>query len=181
MSQTYQSDAWQKMRSGDIFNPLDSELVAQRALVRQRVAQFNRAPSKGNLKQLYELFESVGRRCFIEAGVHIDYGCHLSLGEQVYINAHCVFLDGAPIVLGDHVLVGPGVKFCTVQHPIEAEQRKTGVEWAEPIVVRNNAWIGAGAIILPGVTIGENAVVGAGSVVTKDVAEDCVVKGNPAQ
>ncbi|MBU2864831.1 sugar O-acetyltransferase [Reinekea forsetii] len=169
------------MRSGETFNPFDSELVAQRALIRQSVAQFNRAPSKGHLKHMFGLFERVGKRCFIEAGVHIDYGCHLSFGEQVYVNAHCVFLDVAPIVLSDHVLVGPGVKFCTVQHPLDAEQRKSGVEWAEPIHVGENAWIGAGAIILPGVTIAKNAVVGAGSVVTKDVAEGCVVKGNPAR
>lgn len=181
MSQTMSSETWLKMRASEKFNPFDSELVAQRTLIRQRTAQFNRAPSKGNLKQVFEQFGAVGEQCFIEAGVHIDYGVHIQFGKQVYVNAQCIFLDAATITLGDNVLLGPAVQLVTVQHPLDAQERLKGIEWAEPIVIGDNAWIGAGAIILPGVTIGENAVVGAGSVVTKDVAENRVVKGIPAR
>lgn len=181
MNQTKSSDTWLKMRAGEKFNSFDPELVAQRALIRQRTAQFNRAPSKGHLKLVFELFSGVGEQCFIEAGVHIDYGRHLNFGRQVYINAHCVFLDAAMITLGNNVLVGPGAQFCTVQHPLDAKERMDGVEWAEPIEIGDNAWIGAGAIILPGIRVGKNSVVGAGSVVTKNVPDDTVVKGNPAR
>jgi maltose O-acetyltransferase len=181
MKHPFQSETWVKMRAGERFDPFDSELVAQRALIRQRTAQFNRSPSKGHLKQIFALFEQVGQRCFIEAGIHIDYGVHISFGDEVYINAHCVFLDAAPIRLGNSVLVGPAVQFCSVNHPMSPEQRRQGIEWGEPITVKDNAWIGAGAILLPGVTIGKNAIVGAGSIVTKDVADNGVVKGNPAK
>ncbi|WP_411744448.1 sugar O-acetyltransferase [Reinekea sp.] len=181
MSQTMSSETWLKMRVGEKFNPFDSELVAQRALIRQRTAQFNRSPSKGNLKLVFEQFGSVGEQCFIEAGVHIDYGVHIHFGKHVYVNAHCIFLDAATITLGNNVLLGPGVQLVTVQHPLDSQERLKGIEWAEPIVIGDNAWLGAGAIILPGVTVGENAVVGAGSVVTKDVPDNKIVKGNPAR
>lgn len=169
------------MRTGERFNPFDHELVVQRQRIRQAVAAFNRAPSKGHLKSVLSLLGSHGDHCFFEAGVHIDYGCHLFLGDRVYFNAHCVILDAAPITIGNDVLFGPAVQLYTVQHPIAAQERLSGIEWAEPITIGNGAWLGGHSVILPGVTVGEGAVVAAGSVVTKDVPAGAVVKGNPAR
>lgn len=176
-----QSDEWRKMREGEVFNALDQELIAQRQRIRQAVAAFNRSPSKGHLKALLSLLGKHGSHCIVEAGVHIDYGCHLFLGDQVYFNAHCVILDAAPIRVGNNVLFGPAVHLYTVQHPLSMQERLSGVEWAEPIHIADGAWIGGHSVIMPGVTVGEGAVIGAGSVVTKDVPAGQVVKGNPAR
>jgi len=176
----HRSDDWLKMVEGQRFNSLVPDLKAQRELIRQRTAQFNRSPSKGHLKQMFDQFESVGEHCNIEGGIHIDYGTQMSLGRCVYINAHCVFLDSASIRIEDEVLIGPAAQFYTVQHPLDPEERASGVLWAEAIHIQKRAWIGGGAIILPGVTVGEGAVVAAGSVVTRDVLAGPLVKGNPA-
>lgn len=174
------SDDWQRMVRGEPYCSLAPDLLQQRELIRQRSAQFNRAPSKGHLKRLFEQFESVGEQCFIEAGLFVDYGSQMTLGRAVYINAHCVFLDSAPIRIDDEVLIGPAAQFYTAQHALDAEARAKGLMWAEPIHIKTRAWIGGGAIILPGITIGVGAVVAAGSVVTRDVADGALVKGNPA-
>ncbi len=176
-----QSENWQRMIRGLEFNPLTPELNAQRQFIRQRVAQFNRAPNRGNLKQVFDLFSSVGESCFIEGGVHIDYGSQITLGDRVYINAHCVFLDAAPISIAEDVLIGPAVQFYTAEHPKEVQKRNAGIMIAKPIVIGGGAWIGGGAILLSGITIGERAIVAAGAVVTKDVPADCLVMGNPAR
>jgi len=175
------SDDWQRMIRGEGFNSLAPDLLQQRELIRQRSAQFNRAPSKGHLKRLFEQFESVGEQCFVEAGIFVDYGSQMTLGRAVYINAHCVFLDSASICIDDEVLIGPAAQFYTVQHALDAQARANGVQWAQPIHIKQRAWIGGGAIILPGVTVGVGAVVAAGSVVTRDVLDGALVKGNPAR
>lgn len=169
------------MVSGLVFNSLDRELILQREKIRQLTAQYNRAPSRGNFKKMASCFLRFGEQCRIEAGIHLDYGSQLSLGDRVYINAHCVFLDAAEIAIGDDVMIGPACQFYTVEHPLTVKERLAGTQLARSIVVGRAAWIGGGAIIMPGVTIGEEAVVGAGSVVTKDVPDGAVVKGNPAR
>jgi len=176
-----QSPNWLAMVNGEKFEAFDPLLNAQKQRARQCLADFNRAPSKGNLKKVFAQFRSVGRHCQIEAGLHVDLACQIRLGDDVYINAHCVLLDAAEISIGNQVLIGPGVHIYTVHHPMDPVERAKGIMWAEPVTIGDNAWIGGGSIILPGVTIGARAVVGAGSVVTRDVAADAVVKGNPAR
>jgi maltose O-acetyltransferase len=172
---------WQRMIGGEEFLAFDPEFRRRKQLVRDRVAQFNRAPSRGHLKRLLELFKYASEQCHIESGIHIDLGCQISIGKHTYINANCVLLDGAELVLEDNVLVGPGVQLLTVTHPKDAERRKQGWMIAKPIHIKAGAWIGGGAIILPGVTVGKNAVVGAGSIVTRDVPDHSTVAGNPAR
>jgi maltose O-acetyltransferase len=176
---SYSAD-WQKMIAGEPFSGLAADIRQQKQQMRDITAQFNRAPSKGNLKKLLQSFAQVGEQCRIEAGVHVDLGAQLFLGHRVYINAHCVLLDAAELWIGDDVLLGPAVQVYTVYHPKEAELRTQGIQQAKPVRIKPQAWIGGGAIILPGVTVGRGAVVGAGSVVTKDVPDFGCVKGNPA-
>lgn len=175
------SENWQNMITGELFHGLSDDIRRQKDLIRQRVAQFNRAPSKGSLAKVFELFKAVGEQCRMEGGVHIDLGAQIQLGHRVYINAHCVLLDAADIIIEDDVLIGSAVQIITVNHPLDVDQRTSGFMQAKPVQIKKQAWIGSGAIILPGVTIGEAAVVGAGSVVTKDVPAGAVVKGNPAK
>ncbi len=107
-----------------------------------------------------------------------DYGKHIKIGERVFINAGCFFMDRGSITIGDDCFIGPQVMIITITHGIKPEERR--MIYAKPIHIGNNVWIGAGAIVLPGITVGDNAVVGAGAVVTKDVPANCIVTGNPA-
>jgi len=109
-----------------------------------------------------------------------DYGYNIELGEHVFINFNCVILDGAPVKIGNHTLLGPSVQIYTPQHPMDYMQRREPVESAHPVTIGDDCWIGGGAIICPGVTIGNRCIIGAGSVVTKDVPDDSLAVGNPA-
>lgn len=112
---------------------------------------------------------------------YCDYGYKIEIGENFFSNMNCVILDGAKVTFGDNVFIAPNCGFYTAGHPLDVEQRNSGLEYARPITVGNNVWIGAGVSVLPGVTIGDNSVIGAGSVVTKDIPADCVAVGNPCR
>ena len=168
---------WQKMVAGKSFMAFDAQLRAQKTAIRQAVAAYNRAPSKGHLQQLFAQFKQVGEFCKIEPGVHIDLGREIRLGDGVYINANCVLLDGAALSIGDNVLIGPGAQLITVQHPMDSVARREGWMTAKPVTIERDVWIGAGAIILPGVTIGAESVIGAGVTVSSDIPPRTVVKG----
>jgi len=159
----------EKMLSAQWFDPTAAQLRALREQARLACARYNAHPSKGNLKHITRLFQSKGRQVAIEPGFQCDYGTQVSLGENVFINFNCVLLDSAPILIGDHVLLGPGVHIYTVDHPREVQLRRQGLCVAKPVVIESDAWIGAGAKILPGVTIGEGAIVGANALVRHDV------------
>ena len=167
-----------RMIAGELYDPGDAELSAARARARDLLAQYNMAPEATVLAQL---LGSVGTGAVVEPSFHCDYGFNISVGERFYANANCVFLDCAPIVVGDHVLLGPAVQLNAATHTLDAETRRRGLEYALPIAVGDDVWIGGGAVVLPGVTIGDRAVIGAGSVVTKDVPPDVVAAGNPCR
>lgn len=143
--------------------------------------QFERSPSHGNLKRLKNALSACGEEVFIEAGFYCDYGEHIELGQRVYINARCTFLDAGKIRIGDDCLIGPNVQILAVSHDLDPEARLNKASYAVDTRLGRNVWVGAGAIILPGVDIGDNAIIGAGSVVTKDVPTDTRVAGNPAK
>ncbi len=164
-----------------IFDSLQPELIQARQRTHEVCRQFARSPSKGNLKRLKALFAQCGEQVFIEAGFHCDYGDKISIGDRVFINVNCTFLDGGSIEIGDDCLIGPGVQLLTVGHDTQAQARLKKANYADDIRIGANVWIGGGAIILPGVRIGDGAVVGAGSVVTKDVESNAKVAGNPAK
>lgn len=157
-----------KMRSGQPFNSLDIELRLLREKARLACGKYNAHPSKGNFKHISRLFNKLST-AVIEPGFQCDYGGQISLGDNFYANFNCVFLDSADIIIGNDVMLGPGVHIYTVDHPRDAMARRAGGCIAKPVVIGDGVWIGCGAKILPGVTIGENAIIGANAVVTKDV------------
>lgn len=175
---------YEKMLSGDWYDPLDTTLRELRLNARQLTWQFNKtAPEQHKVRRrlLQQLCGAVGKDVFIEPPFHCDYGKHISFGDQVFLNFNCTILDVAPVTLGNYVFVGPGVQFYTVNHPLDALQRRTGIEQARPITIGNDVWLGGGVIICPGVTIGEQTVVAAGSVVTRNLPARVLAGGNPCK
>jgi maltose O-acetyltransferase len=172
----------EKMVAGLWFNPADKELALQRQRAKALCVQMNQQgplPFKAHQQLARQLFGRLGS-CYIEPNFFCDYGYNIELGQNFYANHHCVILDAAKVSIGDDVLLGPGVQIYTVTHPLDAAQRKTGLEQGRAISIGDSVWIGGGAIILPGVQIGKKAVIAAGTVVTKDVPDAVVVAGNPA-
>ena len=174
----------EKMQAGDWYNCLDDDLEALR--VRARVANHGHNTQhpdpRGNMgSALRQLFARAAPDAFIEAPFHCSYGLNISLGVGVYINAGCVILDSAPVTIGARVLLGPGVQIYCAKHHRDAEKRAAGLEVARPVTIGDNAWIGGGAILMPGITVGAGAIVGAGSVVMRDVPTETTVVGNPAR
>ena len=123
----------------------------------------------------------MGSGCRILAPFWCDYGCHIRVGREFFANHNMVILDAAPVTFGDHVFVAPNCGFYTSGHPIDAERRDRGLEYAYPITVGDHVWFGAGVHVMPGVTIGSNVVIGAGSVVTRDIPDGSVAVGNPCR
>lgn len=172
------------MEAGDWYCCIDPELDALRQQAAEAVFQHNSMPpaERGDLgAKLKELLAEAGPDCRIEAPFHCPYGINISLGANAYINAGCVILDSAPVRIGDDTMLGPAVQIYCAEHHRDADKRKAGLEIARPVTIGKNVWIGGAAVILAGVTIGDRAIVGAGSVVTRDVAADAVVVGNPAR
>ena len=130
---------------------------------------------------LKDMMGSIGERFIINQPFRCDYGCNIFLGEDCFINFNCTILDEAKVTIGDNAFLGPDVSIYTACHPLEPDRRNRFIEWAEPVTIGNNVWIGGDATILPGVTIGDNVVIGAGSVVTKSFPSNVVIGGNPAK
>lgn len=173
-----------KMLAGELYRSADAELVAERRHAQQVLARYN-AISDGNqelrMSLLSEFMGSVGEGTVIMPIFTCDYGYNIRLGRNVFINYQSVFLDCAPIEIGDDVQIGPAVQLYTAQHPLDPAVRRSYLESASPIRIGNDVWIGGAAVVLPGVMIGDRAVVGAGTVVVRDVPPDTVVVGNPAR
>jgi len=166
------------------YDPLAPELVEARRRARGILARYNATAEEEQDERaalLHELLGRVGADAWIEPPFFCDYGKNLLLGDRFYANTGCIVLDSAPVTIGDRVLLGPAVQLLAVTHPLEAKLRAQGLEYAEPIAIGDDVWLGGGAVVLPGVTIGDRAVVGAGSVVTRDVRADTVVAGSPAR
>lgn len=174
----------EKMQAGDWYTCIDDELDTLRERAYAAVFQHNTMhPSeRGNLGPLLRaLFASAADDIRLEAPFHCPYGINITLESGVYLNAACVILDTAPVRLGAGTMLGPGVHIYCAEHSKDPVERAAGLEIGKPVDIGRNVWIGGGAIILPGVTIGDTAIVGAGSVVTRDVAAGATVVGNPAR
>lgn len=173
----------EKMLAGELYCSTGPELMAELVRSEKLQARFNAivADPAAQRAVLEELLGSLGPEVVIRPQFRCDYGSNIHIGRQVFINFNCVFLDCARIVIGDNVLIGPGVQLYTAGHPLDAAVRRAQLEFAHEIHIGKDAWLGGGSIVLGGVTIGEGAIVGAGSVVTRDVPPKSVVVGNPAR
>ncbi len=173
----------EKMLAGEYYDPLDPELVAARSRARDLCWELNATRDRDEAVRqriLAELFGAGGDTVWMQPPFFCDYGAHIHLGTRVFFNFNCVVLDVAEVRVGDFTLFAPGVQLLTATHPLDAELRRSR-EYARPISIGSDVWVGAGALICPGVSIGDKAVIGAGSVVTRDVPASVVAFGNPCR
>ncbi|MBF9035066.1 sugar O-acetyltransferase [Rhodobacterales bacterium HKCCE2091] len=172
------------MLAGELYDAGDPELQAMAQKAGEWMARYNGSIGLPRLERREILREGLGRMgqgTGIKPPLYVDYGVHITLGDNVFLNFGCVILDVCEVVIGDGTQIGPMTQILTADHPRDAETRATGLENGKPIRIGRDVWIGGGAIILPGVTIGDGAVVGAGAVVTRDVEAGATVVGNPAR
>ncbi len=174
----------QRMLAGELYVADDPELHADLARISDWMERYNASrtlsqPERQTL--LEEAFARVGEGCTIRPPFTCDYGYNISLGRGVFLNFNCCILDVVAVSIGDMTQIGPGVQILTADHPRDPAERRQMLEFGRPITIGANVWIGGGALILPGVTIGDDAIIGAGSVVTRDVPPGATAVGNPAR
>ena len=174
----------ERMRSGRLYHPGDDALSEARNQAKRLTWRYNQLDPTdwaGRTALLEELLGHLGEDSWIEPSFRCDYGVNITVGDAVFINYDCVFLDVAPISIGDRVLIGPRTGLYTAGHPIVPEVRDTGLEYGLPITLEDSVWLGGSVTVCPGVTIGQNSIVAAGSVVTKDIPPNVIAAGNPCR
>lgn len=178
-------DNERRMREGLIYNPNVPTLLARQTAALEKLYEYNATrPSEGarRVELLGSMLGSAGADCYIEPPFHANWGgLNVHFGDRVYANFNLTVVDDGPIHVGNSVMFGPGVTLTTGGHPVDPELRAAGGQFNLPIRIEDNAWIGAGVLVMPGVTIGANSVIGAGSVVTKDIPADVVAVGSPCR
>ncbi|MEM8956390.1 MAG: sugar O-acetyltransferase [Pseudomonadota bacterium] len=174
----------QKMLAGELYRAGDPELRADSLRAAEWMDRYNaqvaRSPADRHAL-LSELFAAVGSGATIRPPFHCDYGYNIRLGDGVFLNFGCVVLDVMRVDIGDLTQIASGVQILTADHPRDAETRRSGLENGRPVTIGRNCWIGAAAVLLPGITVGDDAIIGAGAIVTRDVAPGQTVVGNPAR
>ena len=174
-----------RLHTGEIYFPNDEEIMAEQLQWLDRLYEFNMTrPTEQAKRQtmLKEMFAEIGEGCYIEPPFHANMGGHhVHFGKNIYVNFNGTFVDDTHIYVGDCTMFGPNVTIATAGHPILPELREQGFQYNMPVRIGRNCWLGAGVIVMPGVTIGDNVVVGAGSVVTKDLSSNVVTVGNPCR
>lgn len=175
----------EKMVLGQIYNAnFDKELIAERMKAQELCYDYNNLiPSNidERKKILEKLLGKTKKNYLIEQPFFCDYGYNIEIGENFYSNHNLIILDGNKVIFGDNVFIAPNCAFYTAGHPIDVNRRNQGLEYAKPIKIGNNVWIGGNVVVLPGVTIGDNTVIGAGSIVTRDIPANVVAVGNPCR
>lgn len=174
----------EKMLSGRPYKAFGETLFNERQKTKELIFEFNNLRPKeieGRNEIIKKLFNKVGNRFYVEPPFRCDYGYNIEIGENFYSNYNLIILDCAKVSIGDNVLIAPNVSIYTAGHPIHFEPRNNEYEYALPIVIGNNVWVGGNVVINPGITIGENSVIGSGSVVTKDIPANVVAAGNPCK
>ena len=174
-----------KMHSVELYQPGDPEIMKEQTRCMELLYDYNATrPSEGEKRSglLTKMFAEVGEGCWIEPPLHANWAGHfVHLGTGVYANFNLTLVDDTAIYIGDHTMLGPNVTIATAGHPILPSLRSKGIQYNAPVHIGKNCWFGAGVIVVPGVTIGDNTVVGAGSVVTKDLPANVVAVGDPCR
>ncbi len=172
-----------KLHTGELYLPGDEEIMRDQLKKLDRLYDFNKTrPSEMEKRQalMKEMFAEIGEKCYIEPPFYSNMGAaHIHFGNNIYCNFGVTMVDDTHIYVGDYTMFGPNVTVATAGHPILPELREKGYQYNAPVHIGKNCWIGAGALIMPGITIGDNVVIGAGSVVTKDIPSNVVAVGNP--
>lgn len=177
--------SFEKMHSGEIYDPNDSDIMSEQALCLEKLYDYNGTRPcevEKREKLLKEMFAEIGEGCYVEPPFRANWaGKHVHFGNNVYANFNLTCVDDTHIYVGDCTMFAPNVVLATAGHPILPELREKAYQFNMPIHIGRNCWLGAGVIVMPGVTIGDNSVIGAGSVVTKDIPSDVVAVGNPCR
>ncbi len=175
----------EKMHNCELYNPSDEEITEEQMNCLEKLYDFNStrpSESKKRASLLKEMFAEIGENCYIEPPLHANWGGrHVHFGKSVYANFNLTLVDDTHIYVGSHTMFGPNVTIATAGHPLLPELRKKGYQYNASVHIGNNCWIGAGVIIVPGISIGNNVVVGAGSIVTKDLPDNVIAVGNPCR
>ena len=174
----------EKMLAGERYQASAPEILADHRAAMAWLVRYNAAlgaTADDRRRMLIERLAKVGEGAEIRPPFHCDYGFNISIGSGAFLNFKCVILDVLAVSIGDKTQIGPGVQILTADHPRSPAERATGAEFGRPVRIGRNVWIGGGALILPGVTVGDDAIVGAGAVVTRDVEPGATVAGNPAR
>jgi maltose O-acetyltransferase len=172
----------EKMLRGQLYNAADPELMIERRNSRLLTGQLNHSSDDQQdlrIAILKKLIPKQRAGLWIEPPFYCDYGYNITVGEKVFFNFNCTVLDVMEVIIGNNVLIGPSVQIYTAMHPVNWRERASGLEYAKPVKIGNDVWIGGAVVICPGVTIGDRCIIGAGSVVTKDVPDDAFAAGNP--
>lgn len=174
----------EKMLAGELYDANDPGLDMERSWASNKFQALNRMPYKAGKERkalCKSLFGTMGKGCIVRGPFYCDFGKNITLGDAVYFNFNCVVLDVCPVKIGSRSMFGPGVQILTALHPLDAAERATWLEYGSPVTIGEDVWVGGGAIICPGVTIGDRSIIGAGAVVIRDVPSDVIVAGNPAK
>ena len=175
----------EKIHSGKIYWPNDPTIMEEQLGYLDLMDEYNRTPRRlqaERYEMLKKLFAEVGENCYIESPYFANWGGHhVHLGSNIYANAGLKLVDDTHIYIGDNTMLGPNVTIATAGHPIDPTLRARGLQYNLPVRIGKNCWLGAGVIVMPGITIGDNTVIGAGSVVTKDIPSGVVAVGNPCK
>ncbi len=174
----------QKMLSGELYDASDKELTNERFQARLLLKELNdkRENEAEKIDQILKyLIPNKGKDLFIQTPFYCDYGSNIVVGDNVYFNFNCVVLDVMKVSIGSRTMMGPNVQIYTATHPINYKERATGLEFAKPITIGEDVWLGGNTVVCPGVSIGDRSVIGAGSVVTKDIPADVFAAGNPCK
>ena len=174
-----------KLHTGELYLPGDAEIMEEQTKRLDLLYEFNMTrPTEGSKREaiLKEMFAEIGENCYLEPPFHANFGgAHVHFGKWIYANFNLTLVDDTHIYVGDYTMFGPNVTVATAGHPILPELRRKGYQYNMPVRIGKNCWLGAGVIVLPGITIGDNAVIGAGSIVTKDIPSNAVAVGNPCR
>lgn len=174
----------EKMLAGHIYDACNPEILSELFTTQDAVFEYNQIrPTDHALRteKIKQILGKTGERVIVNQPFHCDYGCNISVGEGFFANFNLTVLDEAPVTIGDNCFIGSNVGLYTACHPTDPVARNSRQEWAEPITIGHNVWLGGGVTVLPGVAIGDNVTIGAGSVVAKDIPSNCVAVGNPCR